>query len=151
MLLDKKKTFLHRLYNKLQSIDRNNKLENNQIDIIHNIIHYFNQDTIFKTMQHIIRMDILFRGFTMIDQKGNDKTRRYCESNKIIVNECTKFYFEYWILRNKLYHSKEKQLYILKRQSKKSREYIIQLGDNMKAYIEVHLIKDNVKIEYRRE
>ena len=31
----------------------------------------------------------------------------------------------------------------------KCKEYAMQLGGNVRAYVEVHLLKDNVQLEYR--
>ena len=65
-------------------------------------------------MQYIIGMDILFQGFITSDQKGNSNTKKYGKANKIIVKECTKFYFDCWLARNDLFYSEDKQLYMLK-------------------------------------
>ena len=40
---------------------------------------------------------------------------------------------------------------MLKRWSCKLQEYVMQLGGNVRAYVEVHPLRDNVKLEYRWE
>ena len=84
------------------------------MNFISNIIQYFKQDTEFKTMQHLISMKMLFRAFMPIDWKGNSNTTKYSSSNKVLVRECTRFYFNFSLNRNKLYHLAEKQEHMLK-------------------------------------
>ena len=40
---------------------------------------------------------------------------------------------------------------MLKKQSQTCREYAMELEGNIKAYVNVHPLKDNVILEYRRE
>ena len=93
----------------------------------------------------------MFRSFVARDWKGNLRINKYYEANRIVAKECTAFYFECWNKRNKLYHSEQKQLHMLKRWSCKSREYAIEIGGNIRLYVEVDPLKDNATNEYLRE
>ena len=119
--------------------------------MISEIIQYFKNKRQYKTTQHIIGMKLLFWGFVLQDWKGNTETLKYCKSNKVLVCESTKFYIECWLNRNEIYYLEEKQKNILKKWSQTCKEYTMELGGNVKAYIDAHPLKENAIIEYRWE
>ena len=92
-----KKTFLRQLYSKLKMENKPNNLEHNRLDFISDIIQYFKQETEFKIIQHLISMKLLFHNFMPKNWKGNSETLKYYSANKVLVRECTRFYFNYWL------------------------------------------------------
>ena len=58
-----------------------------------------------KSMQGLLGMHALFRGFVIKDWTEDNKTIiKFRKFNKIIVKQYMEFYFERWTERNKIIH-----------------------------------------------
>ena len=68
-----------------------------------------------------------------------------------MVRECISLYFKCWQLQNELFHSEYKQLEMLKQQSNKMKDRALDVGGNVRHYVEVHLVKENAGVMYLRE
>jgi len=76
--------------------------------MLSNIVNYFKGKKINKIIKILIGTEIIFQEIFIRDWFGISDTTKYHRMNKIIIREAAKFYYQYLINRNTIYHSKEK-------------------------------------------
>jgi len=68
------------------------------------------------------------------------------------VKHYINFYYQSWVLRNKLYHAPAKQLQVAKKWSERIREYAIKVGGEVKKFVERNTLKQKTtNVPYIRD
>jgi hypothetical protein len=62
--------------------------------ILSNITAYFRQSNEMQMAQQVLGVDKLFKGFIVKDWLGDTETKKFQRWNKIIIKECSNFYFK---------------------------------------------------------
>ena len=125
------------LYNDLVKNEINPTLASKIMKILSDITQYLKDNTTdFKMIQQVFEVRMIFQEFNIQDQFGIIGTNKYQRLNKIIIKYCINFYFYYWILRNEIQNSREKQLEVVIHQSLKTKSYVEMVGGQARKFIE---------------
>ena len=91
-----KNKFIVKLGRASQKINRWQKIKQDIIKMIYDIIHFIMNEEEPRTMQGLIGMSGLFQGFVVKDWVNNNKTTKYIPFNKVLIRKCTKCYYKCW-------------------------------------------------------
>ena len=115
--------------------------------MLSNIVNYFKEQKKNKTIQMLVGIEIIFRGIIVRDWFGISDTNKYHQINKIIIREAIKFYYQYQINQNTIYHSKEKQIEYLKKWYSNTISHVIEIREEVKKHINIHKLDINTANE----